>query len=102
MGEHETEVTEALVAWNGMLALQIETLGWAEGFINRHRRDPIRFISPAEFQELHEKARRVPAGLPGMGGRPSVNPGLLTGTAGVHQRRAAPGAANRCGPDSPS
>ena len=66
IGLYKTEVIEQLGPWNSMVAVEIETLGWVDWFNNRRLLEPIGYVPPAEFEELYDRAQRVPAAVAGL------------------------------------
>jgi putative transposase len=66
IGLYKTEVIEHLGPWNSMVAVEIETLGWVDWFNNRRLLEPIGYLPPAEFEELHYETQESLAMVAGL------------------------------------
>jgi transposase InsO family protein len=66
IGLYKTEVIERLRPWLSMTRVEIETLGWVDGFINRRLLEPIGNVPPAEFEGLFDRSQRAAATAAGL------------------------------------
>jgi len=66
IGLYKTEVIEHLGPWNSMVAVEIETLGWVDWFNNRRLLEPIGYVPPTEFEELHYENQEAPVTVAGL------------------------------------
>ena len=66
IGLYKTEVIEHLGPWNSMVPVEIETLGWVDWFNNRRLLEPIGYLPPAEFEELHYERQKGLATVAGL------------------------------------
>ena len=66
IGLYKTEVIEHLGPWNSMVPVEIETLGWVDWFNNRRLLEPIGYLPPAEFEELHYERQKEPVMVTGL------------------------------------
>jgi len=66
IGLYKTEVIEHLGPWNSMVAVEIETLGWVDWFNNRRLLEPIGYVPPIEFEELHYENQEAPVTVAGL------------------------------------
>ena len=66
IGLYKTEVIEHLGPWNNMVAVEIETLGWVDWFNNRRLLEPIGYVPPTEFEELHYENQEAPVTVAGL------------------------------------
>jgi len=63
---YKTEAIEPLGPWNSMVPVEIETLDWVDWFNNRRLLEPIGYLPPAAFKELHYERQKGLATVAGL------------------------------------
>jgi len=66
IGLYKTEVIHQLGPWRNVDHVEFETLDWVDWFNNRRLLEPIGYIPPAEFEELHYQKQEVPVMVAGL------------------------------------
>jgi len=66
IGLYKTEVIHQLGPWRNVDHVEFETLNWVDWFNNRRLLEPIGYIPPAEFEELHYQKQEAPVMVAGL------------------------------------
>ncbi len=66
IGLYKTEVIYQLGPWRDADHVEFETLDWVDWYNNRRLLEPIGYIPPAEFEELHYQRRQAPVLVAGL------------------------------------
>ena len=66
IGLYKTEVIHQGGPWRSIDHVEFATLDWVDWFNNRRLLEPIRYIPPAEFEELYWQRKETPVAVAGL------------------------------------